>query len=434
MSVKRRRSPGGPQCALRDLTPPAGGSQHAGVLGVLAASADGTRVYFAANGALTSEADAAGEHAVNGTCRRAQAAPAAALCNLYEVHYTAGGWGAPRLLAVLSGADQPDWSPLPEHHTARSSPDGLWLAFSSLRSLTGYDNEDAGSPAPGLRPDQEVYLYHAGTGVLCASCNPTGARPDGAEYRTIGAGSVWPPSTWVAASIPASEPYETGAALYQPRYLSDGGRLFFDSVDALVPQDSNGAQDVYEYEPSGYLNPTGAERCAPETVTFSEAADGCVSMISSPASETASSFLDASVSGGDAFFLSSAKLTGADHDSAFDVYDAHECAEAASCPAEPEPVQTPPECASVVACSPTPGVAPSNLTLPASASFTGASGVLAFRSSSEPEARRAVTPTRAQKLAKALRACRRQRPGRRRAACQRTARRKYGPTPKAGRH
>ena len=35
------------------------------------------------------------------------------------------------------------------------------------------------------------------------------------------------------------------------RYLSNSGRLFFDSADALVPQDVNGKEDVYEYEPPG---------------------------------------------------------------------------------------------------------------------------------------------------------------------------------------
>ena len=39
--------------------------------------------------------------------------------------------------------------------------------------------------------------------------------------------------------------------LYESRVLSDSGRLFFDSSDGLVPQDVNGREDVYEYEPGG---------------------------------------------------------------------------------------------------------------------------------------------------------------------------------------
>ena len=46
----------------------------------------------------------------------------------------------------------------------------------SERSLTGYDNRDANSGVP----DEEVFLYDADTGrLVCASCNPTGARPVG---------------------------------------------------------------------------------------------------------------------------------------------------------------------------------------------------------------------------------------------------------------
>jgi hypothetical protein len=40
----------------------------------------------------------------------------------------------------------------------------------------------------------------------------------------------------------------------QSRYLSDdGGRVFFNCSDALVPQDINGAEDVYEWEADGVV-------------------------------------------------------------------------------------------------------------------------------------------------------------------------------------
>ena len=104
--------------------------------------------------------------------------------------------------------------------------DGSWLAFSSESSLTGYDNRDAKS---GL-PDSEVYLYNAVSGKLvCASCNPSNARP-------VGSAEV-PLSTQIGGS----------------RSLFDSGRLFFNSAGGLVPQDSNGNWDVYEYEPVGWV-------------------------------------------------------------------------------------------------------------------------------------------------------------------------------------
>ncbi len=42
--------------------------------------------------------------------------------------------------------------------------------------------------------------------------------------------------------------------------MSNSGRLFFDSPDALVPQDINGLEDVYEYEPTGEGSCTEATR------------------------------------------------------------------------------------------------------------------------------------------------------------------------------
>ncbi len=72
---------------------------------------------------------------------------------------------------------------------------------------------------------------------------------------------------------------------YQSRVLSDEGRMFFDSADALVPQDTNGKEDVYEYEP----RVASAELCACRS--------GCVSLISSGTSGEESAFLDASESG-----------------------------------------------------------------------------------------------------------------------------------------
>ncbi len=60
--------------------------------------------------------------------------------------------------------------------TSRVSPNGRYLAFMSERSLTGYDNRDAAVACP----DEEVFLYDASSNrLVCASCDPTGARPTG---------------------------------------------------------------------------------------------------------------------------------------------------------------------------------------------------------------------------------------------------------------
>ncbi len=303
---------------LTEATPP----EKTGVQGLIAGvSEDGSYVYFVANAKLAPEA-------VTGKCAGAEAPLAE--CNLYVMHDGGSGWEAPRLIAVLSGEDYPDFKNGElQDLTARVSPDGEWLAFMSQRSPTGYDNRDALSG----QPDFEVYLYDATTGQLvCASCNPTGGRPAGVRDSQLRGGpdlaakeTTFHTTSWLAANIPGWTPYTGPNSLYQSRYLSDSGRLFFNAADALVSQDVNGTEDVYEYEPPG----TGS--CTTGSVTFSERSNGCVDLVSSGGSPEESAFLDASENGSDVFFLTAAKLAGQDYDTALDVYDAHECSTQTPC-------------------------------------------------------------------------------------------------------
>ena len=223
----------------------------------------------------------------------------------------------------------------------------------SQQSLTGYDNRDANSG----QPDEEVYLYDAQANrLVCASCNPTGARPVGEHderqlYQESGIRMdpwiLWE-GHWLAATIPGWTPdghdLSTG---YQPRYLSDSGRLFFDSADALVPQDVNGREDVYEYEP------TGEGSCQPPSYgqsasdVFNESADGCVGLISAGTGSGDSVFFDASASGNDVFFTTQDGLVPQDTDGASDMYDARVCMQAEPCPSSPAvspPCTTPDSC------------------------------------------------------------------------------------------
>ncbi len=218
---------------------------------------------------------------------------------------------------------------------SRVSPDGRFVVFMSSERLTGYDNTDALS---GLS-DQEVYEYDSATARLtCVSCDPSGGQPDG------------------GSSIPGATDFAVGDGDYFSRVLSPDGRVFFDSSDALVPHDSNGVQDVYEFEPGG------AGSC--------RVAGGCVSLISSGTSGEASTFLDASADGGDVFFLTTDELVSADYDHSVDVYDAHVCSAGAPCPAVAPAV--PPACASSDACKAGPTPQPQTFGPPASATFSGA--------------------------------------------------------------
>ncbi len=355
-------------------------TEGAGVQGaVLGASEDGSYVYFVANGVL---GDGGAHGATPGDCQ------GGATCSLYVEHYNGDTrtWEAPSFIATLSGADNPDWTAeILTDHTSRVSPDGRYLAFMSQRSLTGYDNIDVnerpteeeergfGNKAPvpaGTKvehADEEVYIYDAVEHKLvCASCNPTGARPVGVQTLETGgeiADGYWGSETFLAANIPGFTSYDHWGAFYQSRYLSNSGRLFFNSHEALVPQDVNGTWDVYEYEPPGIGS------CAAANVTFSSRSEGCVNLISSGESAEESGFLDASENGDDVFFLTTSRLSPQDVDNNYDIYDAHVCgAEGVACAPSVAP---PPPCTTEASCKPVPTPQPTLYAPPASATFNG---------------------------------------------------------------
>lgn len=300
---------GGGQCALADLTP----APEAGVLGV-AGTSEGTAaeeeggspyVYFVATGVLngapgplpgqpnlyldhggtttfvaTLAGDEEGEADGGTPCTKSTSQGSCRIAYGDSCDWTGRGgcefiYGNGNLKSAFGGL------------TSRVSRDGRFLAFNSTRSLTGYDNEDAGAQLPGERPDAEIFVYDAATGHLaCASCNP-----DPSVRPTAPAAIRWP-------ATPAGNSYQH--AVYPQRNLSDDGKLFFESYDPLLPADEGGALSVYEYD-------AGSEQ---------------LSLISSGQSEAESIFLDASAGGSDVFFIAADQLIGGDGDTAYDVYDA----------------------------------------------------------------------------------------------------------------
>jgi DNA-binding beta-propeller fold protein YncE len=307
-------------CSLTDLTENTlDPSEPATLQGpVIGAASDGSSVYFVANGNLT-----VGEGAVRGDCAGSNST-AGQSCNLYRYDT---GTSSLSLVAVLSGGDLPDWAAGDPRGnlrklTARVSPDGNWLAFMSERPLTGYDNRDAVS---GER-DEEVFLYDSsaegGAGrLICPSCNPSGARPAGRQgpsglpFPLVDGAENWL-GRWYAANVPGWTNAELNHAVYQSRYLSNSGRLFFDAADALVPQDTNGTEDVYQYELPGVGS------CTAASPGFAAADGGCVDLISSGTSAEESAFMDADEKGENVFLLTASRLTAKDEDSALDLYDA----------------------------------------------------------------------------------------------------------------
>jgi hypothetical protein len=273
-------------------------TEPAAVQGVVGVSDDGDFAYFVATGALTpaSEENEEGEHAEPGHG------------NLYVWHRGDGLRFIAQLELPSSSADPEDVEDWVRdgnflRATARVTPSGQRLGFLSVRSLTGYDSEVREAPTChvnsagffGESRCREAFVYNYSTrSMSCASCNPDGERPT------------------ASVDVPGwSTPYQG------PRFLSDdGSRFFFETENALLPEDINNRGDVYEWEA------VGAPGCSLGDAAYSPVNRGCVALISSGASTDDSQLIDASADGSDVFFATRQRLTWEDEDKHFDVYDA----------------------------------------------------------------------------------------------------------------
>jgi hypothetical protein len=304
-------------CAsLEAISAPLPGSgESAEVKGLVAAtSEDGGKAYFVANGKLNPAPNPEGETAIQGEP------------NLYFWHQG----GGVRFVATLSEDDSPAWGQVigdpdgPPGYVrllnSASSPDGRHFAFMSERGLAGAEDQDAGSGEEVA----QVFRYDSGRDELaCVSCDPTGAGPKGQvdPPEAVDVQRLWEGQT-VSSTLPESTTSAgeqlTRYPVYRPRAVLDNGRIFFNAFGGLVPADSNGNWDVYQYEPLG----VGSCAASSDDATIASSGAGCVSLISSGTAERESSFLDSSSSGDDVFFLTAGKLSPIDKDTVTDVYDA----------------------------------------------------------------------------------------------------------------
>ncbi|HEY2333693.1 MAG TPA: hypothetical protein VGH58_01625 [Solirubrobacterales bacterium] len=222
-------------------------------------------------------------------------------------------WASGTTTLVAAGAEAAKESDYPPATgTSRVTADGSHLAFLSTKELAGFDNANRA----------ELYLYGPPVGggaaqLLCASCNPTGEKAAG------------------FASTPGTQ--ANGSTLaYRPRVLSaDGHRVFFDSTDKLSIADTNSQPDVYQWEAYAEGN------CIVKP--------GCLDPISSGRATEGASFIDASADGTDVYFLTNESLVGADPGS-IDLYDARagggfaEATKPLPCVADAcQPLPSPPE-------------------------------------------------------------------------------------------
>jgi hypothetical protein len=149
---------------------------------------------------------------------------------------------------------------------------------------------------------------------------------------------------------------------------SSGRRLFFNAYDSLVPGDTNGRKDVYEWERAD------EGECTAQSSTFSKQNGGCLYMISSGQSPADSELFDATPSGSDVFFSTQSSLLPQDY-GLVDVYDARVNG---GLPSPPLPA---PSCEGE-ACQGTP--TPPDDPTPASSTFRGAGNVREGSKPSKP--------------------------------------------------
>jgi hypothetical protein len=339
-----------------------GGAQVKGVLGL---SQDASYVYFSALGQLPAS-NSAGSNSEAENNRHGES-------NIYVWHDGRLGY-----VATMS----------PENNllrrgivlSSRVTPDGRYLLLSSPKKLTMYNNINAEG-----RPVEELYLYSAQTESLtCISCNPGGARPLGGSETSI-------------------EGFNNG---YAPRNLSDDGdQVFFTSSDSLAAGATAG-RNAYEWEREGVGSCTESEARAP-----AEYSGGCIYLLAA-----GGSLLDASANGDGVFVASHLSFVAQDTDGSEDVYEVRvdggfPAPKVSSCVGE--------ECQG-------------ELNAPLSFSVPGSTGAPLVGNAAPPgETRNPAKPaprsisTRAQKLAQALRQCKKK-ARKKRTACDRQARKKYG--------
>jgi hypothetical protein len=166
---------------------------------------------------------------------------------------------------------------LPNHHLApaRATASGSVFLFTTDVAIPGF-NSGGGF--------NQVYRYEVAQEQLtCLSCPPDDVVPS--ENASL-------------ANQDAVGYMPSGETVPNRGLSADAGRVFFDTPDPLVPEDTNGVRDVYEWTPSG------------------------PSLISSGQNPQSSFFLDNGADGGDVFFTTSEGLDPRDTDGAYDVYDA----------------------------------------------------------------------------------------------------------------
>jgi len=265
-----------------------------------------------------------------------------------------------------------------------ATANGQYLLFSSDLPLAGFNNTQApGAQCENLYPGGvaqpstcvELFRYSAvDNSIVCVSC-AGGAPVDDAEFGLR--------DTFRQPSVGPRRPIS-----------EDGSYVFFETRNALVPQTTDTHLHVYEWH------------------------DGTISLISSADDPADAYFQGSSADGSNVFFGTHAQLVPQDTDFNGDLYDARIDGGFVGL--------TPPLCTGT-GCQGVPA-APPIFATPSSVTFEGLGNFPSSPGTSVKAKAKALT--RAQKLARALKVCKRDRNKRKRVGCRASARKKYGATAK----
>jgi hypothetical protein len=219
--------------------------QGAKVLGVTAISGDGSHVYFAATGVLTTVPNAVGDSARAGSPNlylyvRDEEYPDGhtAFVATLDPEESSGEGSGPTSQRLWggSGAWKSRAYPVPvtgvDGDGNEVGGDGRILLFQTTAGLTGGDRDGS---------HLDVYRYDSGTGaLLCVSCAPGGNDAGAFDVKARGGGGALYP---VSADFAEDE-----------RWVSeDGNTVVFTTRAGLLPEDQNGFTDSYLWR-EGQLN------------------------------------------------------------------------------------------------------------------------------------------------------------------------------------
>jgi hypothetical protein len=309
--------------------------------------------------------------------------------------------------------------------TNETGEDGAYVYFVAHEALTselnaskqgaveGEDNLYAFEPDPGHAGGSRIAFIAALSGVPTAYMTPNGHAVAfsssqnllGHPYPDEGSEEVYvydaEDSSLFCASCRAQ--VSGGNLDSGHRWVSeDGDQVFFNSEAPLVANDIDGVRDVYEWERDG----SGA--CTEP--------DGCVYLLSGGI-EGPAGLLDASANGSDVFIVTRQELVPETQNQNVEVYDAR---------VDGKLTVAAPQC-SGTGCQGAPAAAPIFAT-PASVTFNGVGN---FPPPTGVKGATTKTLTRAQKLSRALSACRKRRSRKARTVCESKARKLYGAKSKA---